>query len=91
MSFPCNKCGLCCRRVSGIQELNRGDGTCRHLDEKTNLCTIYDQRPDMCRVDLMISRSDPKFSRDDYYKLTAAVCRSWQMDAGFPPEKLIEV
>ena len=28
--------------------LNGPDGTCVFLDRKTNLCTIYDTRPDMC-------------------------------------------
>ena len=31
--------------------LRRGQGyfTCRHWDEETRLCTVYEQRPAMCR------------------------------------------
>ncbi len=25
------------------------DGECQHLDEKTGLCRIYPQRPDICK------------------------------------------
>lgn len=52
--FQCDKCGLCCRSLSGIdlfKDLDRGDGICIHFDEKTNLCKIYDSRPLFCRVD----------------------------------------
>lgn len=31
------------------QELDRGDGVCRFL--KGNLCSIYESRPLICRVD----------------------------------------
>lgn len=52
--FPCDACGLCCRRVSESVEtafLDRSDGVCRHFDEQTHLCTIYDERPLVCRVE----------------------------------------
>ena len=51
--FPCNACGECCRHVhlsSQTAFLDRGDGICRHFDERTNLCTIYEMRPLVCRV-----------------------------------------
>jgi len=31
-------------------DLDRGDGTCKFLDEKTNMCKIYDHRPALCDV-----------------------------------------
>ncbi|WP_371738995.1 YkgJ family cysteine cluster protein [Alcanivorax quisquiliarum] len=52
-SFPCSQCGGCCRQVDSVDEtrfLDRGDGTCRHLDENTDLCLIYETRPDICCV-----------------------------------------
>jgi hypothetical protein len=52
--FPCNRCGACCRNVHlaiETQFLDRGDGCCKHYDEPTNLCSIYDDRPSICRVD----------------------------------------
>lgn len=53
-AFPCNQCGACCRLVSLAPEtqfLDRGDGACRHYDDQTRLCTIYDTRPLVCQVD----------------------------------------
>ena len=35
--------------VSIYRELDRGDGVCRYL--KGNLCSIYEDRPLLCRVD----------------------------------------
>ena len=52
--FPCNRCGACCRNVHLAKEtrfLDRGDGCCRHYDEPTQLCSIYENRPSICRVD----------------------------------------
>ena len=52
--FPCNRCGACCRNVHLAKEtrfLDRGDGCCRHYDELTQLCSVYENRPSICRVD----------------------------------------
>lgn len=53
-TFPCTQCGLCCQHVQLSDEarfLDQGDGTCRHYDTAARLCTIYGERPDICRVD----------------------------------------
>lgn len=52
-SFPCTACGQCCRNVhlSPLTEyLSRGDGVCQYLDEQTNLCRIYNDRPLVCNT-----------------------------------------
>ena len=52
--FPCNRCGACCRAVADAPltaYLADSDGACRHLDRATQLCIIYENRPDICRVD----------------------------------------
>lgn len=33
-----------------LRSYDRGDGACVHLTDD-NLCSIYDQRPSVCRVD----------------------------------------
>jgi Fe-S-cluster containining protein len=59
MTFPCTLCGACCRRLSDVHPDYRGglplnpDGSCGHLVD--NLCAIYAERPDCCRVDVMIA------------------------------------
>ena len=53
--FPCYRCGACCRNVHLAIEtahLDRGDGCCRHYDEKQKLCLIYSDRPDICRINV---------------------------------------
>ena len=53
--FACTRCGACCRSVSFsplTAWLDKGDGICQHLDEQTELCAIYESRPDVCRIDL---------------------------------------
>lgn len=50
--FPCDKCGACCRNLhlsSIYNGLHDGNGVCRYL--KGNLCSIYETRPLICRVD----------------------------------------
>ena len=47
--FPCTGCGACCR-VAGLNGHPSLDGkVCIFLDEGSNLCTIYETRPDVCR------------------------------------------
>lgn len=52
MMFKCDKCGKCCRNLnksSIYAELDSGNGTCKYLDG--NLCSIYEKRPLLCRID----------------------------------------
>ncbi|MEL0578325.1 YkgJ family cysteine cluster protein [Pectobacterium punjabense] len=78
-SFPCTQCGLCCQRVSLAQEtrdLDRGDGTCKHYDSASKGCSIYDERPDICRVDLQYQLNYARFySWEEFVALNLAVCR----------------
>lgn len=50
--FKCDKCGECCRNLNKspiYDELHNGDGVCKYL--KGNLCSIYEERPLLCRID----------------------------------------
>ena len=71
--FECDKCGLCCRSLSGVElyrEMDRGDGTCRYFDEVTNLCKIYESRPLLCRVDDSYNAYfSSVMTREEYEKL----------------------
>lgn len=84
--FSCTKCGLCCRNVSRHSlylHLDRGDGTCQHFDEANALCSIYDNRPEICRVDLMYDHYfSKKMMRSDFYGLCANACNSMQAEVG---------
>ena len=81
MTFPCVKCGACCRRYakivpSHIQETKaRADGSCEHLQEDHS-CAIYEERPWYCRVDM------PGIDKSRVYPLTAAQCNVWIKEDG---------
>ena len=75
--FECSKCGECCRHINYIPELKKfdsGNGACINL--RDNLCTIYDNRPGICRVDIMYERTYKKmYTREEFYRLNKEVCK----------------
>lgn len=89
--FPCSLCGLCCQRVGlsdVTQDLDRGDGTCKHFDEYNKNCTIYDTRPDMCRVDLQYRVNySKKHTWDEFVALNLEVCELLQMQTLSVPDQ----
>ncbi|QNA89302.1 YkgJ family cysteine cluster protein [Massilia sp. Dwa41.01b] len=76
--FPCNGRGKCCRRVDGSTEtawLDRGDGTCRHFDEPGKRCTIYAQRPLVCRVEAYYEQHlSGQVSWPEFVRINLAIC-----------------
>jgi|TARA_B100000073_G_C23579571_1_gene511664 hypothetical protein len=52
-----------------------GSGVCDYLNRKTNKCSIYDTRPDLCRVDRMFEKHfKSKMSKKEFYKLNTKAC-----------------
>lgn len=74
--FTCDKCGMCCRNLHLsplYAELNDGTGVCKYL--KGNLCSIYPNRPLLCRIDECYNHFfKDMMSKDEYYKLNYEVC-----------------
>lgn len=79
-NFQCIQCGECCRHINLIPPLaqyDRGDGVCIYL--KDNLCTIYAERPEICRVDMMYEKYfSHVYSRETFYQLNMEVCKTLQ-------------
>ena len=76
MDFKCDKCGICCKMLTGIPQLaafDRGDGVCIHL--KDNLCSIYESRPDICNVGKMYFFFKEQMSEDEYLQLMSDSCK----------------
>lgn len=77
--FNCDCCGECCRHISLSKiysDLDRGDGVCKFLDEKTSLCTIYKNRPTKCNIDAMYELYfSKKLSKEEYYDLNYKSCQ----------------
>lgn len=80
--YKCQKCGKCCRSIGGIEAyslFDRGDGVCKNLDEETNMCKIYTNRPLICNIDKMYDYFFLKsISRSEYYELNYQACRKFQ-------------
>lgn len=81
--FPCTACGQCCRNVhlSPLTEyLSRGDGVCRYLDEQTNLCSIYEERPLICNVENFFKLFlKDKISWANYVRQNLDFCQALQI------------
>ena len=77
MKFKCSQCGECCRHLDRSElyrDLDRGDGICRYLTG--NLCSIYETRPLLCRVDESYEAFFSEiYTRDKYYRLNEEACR----------------
>ena len=76
--FVCDKCGLCCRNLQLsclYDDLNRGDGICKHLDLATNLCRIYTQRPIKCNVNMGYMLFKDSMTIEEYYINNYEFCK----------------
>ena len=75
--FVCNQCGECCKNLDKSElykDLDRGDGVCIFLDK--NRCSIYHDRPLLCRIDDCYEKYfKSKYSLEEYYELNYQVCR----------------
>lgn len=75
--FKCDKCGACCRNLHKSEmyrELHNGDGVCRYL--KGNECSIYENRPLLCRIDESYEIFfKNKLSYDKYIELNYECCK----------------
>ena len=61
------------------RHMAKPDGVCKYLDEATNLCTIYNERPIFCRVDELYEKNlSDKMSREDFYRINKEVCKKFQ-------------
>jgi len=93
-TFPCTQCGLCCQHVNLAPEtqfLDRGDGTCWHYEAASKGCSIYHERPAICRVDLQFSeRYCEHYSWDQYVRLNLEVCRILQTKADLIPTHTVQ-
>ena len=82
MMFKCSQCGECCRHLDRSElyrELDRGDGVCRYL--KGNLCSIYENRPLLCRIDESYDKYFSEiYTRDEYYRLNEQACKILQSE-----------
>jgi Fe-S-cluster containining protein len=93
--FPCTQCGICCNSLAQsatYQELDRGDGTCLHFNEQNGLCSIYETRPLLCRIDDMYEGFFAKeMSKMQYITANIMLCYQAQAAHGVPMDNRIKV
>lgn len=76
--YVCRQCGMCCRNLHKnniYNDLDRGDGICTYLDETTNLCSIYETRPDKCNVEKGYQYFEGVMSFEKYMEYNIHACR----------------
>ena len=82
--FRCSCCGECCRNLNNsliYSKLDRGDGVCIYLN--VNLCSIYEKRPLICRIDECYDAYFKKIcTREEYYELNYKACKKLQAKGG---------
>lgn len=75
----CSNCtALCCRQMGKIiPEFDRGDTICKYLDEDTNKCTIYEQRPFICdTVRIYNKYFKDKYTPEEWNEINQRACES---------------
>lgn len=79
MIFQCDKCGQCCKHLLFFGEmyklLDRGDGVCRYLDYDSNLCSVYEYRPLICRIDEGYRYYSSSLTYREYIEITKNACK----------------
>ncbi len=82
--FSCSKCGSCCRNLhksSIYDSLHNGTGKCKYL--KGNLCSIYFNRPILCRVDESYEVYFKEIiPREQYYEMNMNACKLLKTEKG---------
>ena len=89
--FKCSKCGCCCRNVTNYEPasfLDRGDGVCKYFNEKDRLCSIYEFRPEFCRVDKMYKMYKDKMTWDEYLELNYESCEYLREKENYKENKI---
>ena len=75
--FKCDKSGQCCRNLDKspiYDHLHNGAGICRFLNG--NLCSIYETRPVICRVDESYDAFfKEQMSYEEYIQLNYECCK----------------
>lgn len=65
--FPCSKCGCCCELVA-----------CPQFDTETRLCSCYEYRPMICRVDAVSDLMDKRIDPALWRKANMEMCAKFQ-------------
>ena len=93
--FPCTKCGLCCMRAGTVEnfplEVDH-NGVCSKYDKEKKECTIYKDRPMVCRIDDHYDKYlSANVDRNYWYHYNAQMCNKLINQAGMDKSFLVKL
>lgn len=78
MPFDCSSCNaICCKSLPKDSEIPNHNGICLFLDSD-NKCSIYSDRPLICRVDEGFEKYGDGMSREEWEEKNKEACASLQ-------------
>jgi len=86
-SYNCTECGECCKHVAGFLDTKPGTDECIFLVD--NLCSIYEFRPEICRVDTIYHKYFSGTEYKDFHNYTAEACNTMIRGAGLDDKYLV--
>ena len=85
--FICDCCGLCCRNINRsdwLEDFDTGNGVCKYLNTETNLCKIYDSRPDICSVERAYKKYfADQYTEEEFLRINYAACKFLKRENNF--------
>jgi Fe-S-cluster containining protein len=89
MDFPCTKCGGCCKNIGWIKSRYSEEEFPYKLDEKgdcemliENKCSIYNDRPEICRFDKMALKLN--IDKKEFYNMNIIFCNNYMQVHNIP-------
>lgn len=62
-----------------MRHMAKENGVCKYLNEVTNLCMIYPDRPIDCNIDELYERCyKDRMSREEFYRINKEFCKRFQ-------------
>lgn len=66
-----------------LQAFDLGNGVCKYLDLDSNMCRIYDNRPEICNIESMYKKHFYKFyTKEEFIRLNIESCNVMQEQFG---------
>lgn len=93
MVFNCSGCGQCCKNLFLTKEVSEQfsesvqklidefpyeihNGVCEKL--KNNKCSVYEDRPDICKVDEGYKYFKEEMSMEEWHSINYSICKTLQ-------------
>jgi Fe-S-cluster containining protein len=90
-SLPVGQISEIGKRYAAFPYSFDSSGKCEKLDEQTGLCSIYEDRPDVCRVDVFYEQvyRPQGLTIEEFYLFNAYCCNLLIDKFALPPQKKV--